>query len=344
MDPRLTEDIIYRWGKSIGVDAQCVKMRGTGLLTTFTLRVPLSQVALVPASRWEVKYQGMDLSFTLCERTETKDDKNAAARGNSATTEQQRNKPSGGEQDKQVAKPIESGAKRMRADQSNKTDSEDPSTPVAPGCFIEAGDSEEGSSVIVQATRAIARSGTNIVQGTLKLEDASQQSLEHEGCIERGIDTRSGSSHWVIYHPAAKVIYGLSKGRRWFGDQRNGGCQSAKEAAETKLDEWRHNFAKIRLERKQVTMCLCPWDECPNKDLREHEGQRVSHVSTWRLVHANSVEHQLHSATAGGRNEARRRCQEIERKCKEQESHASEDAKEVSVAAENAISVDGNSD
>ena len=115
-----------------------------------------------------------------------------------------------------------------------------------------------------------------------------------------------GAYHWVISHPTAKLLLGRASGRRQFSERAHGGEQATRSLAQQTLDLWKEEAERELRNTRHMKLCLCDSQDCQQKRSRE-VGRAIKHVSSWKLVHEHSVEHQLAFASTTGSKIAAKR-------------------------------------
>jgi hypothetical protein len=185
------------------------------------------------------------------------------------------------------------------------------------GSFVEIGADGDTPALVAEILRVDTVAGRPLVTARVKdLNSNKEPVFTHEGTIRRkGPDAR-GIYHWVIYHPGAKLLLGIASGTRWFSDKAYGGQEGAILAALRTLDSWKQTCRSELGNLTEPQLCLCPGLDCPNRKVMEIQGRPVRHITTWTLVHATSLEHQLGFATKLGSKLVKERTAVIDARCK----------------------------
>ena len=130
----------------------------------------------------------------------------------------------------------------------------------------------------------------------------------------RGPSSR-GVYHWVIYHPGVKLLLGIASGTQWFSDKVYGGQEGAKIKAQQTLTSWRLACQKEMSSLQNPQICLCPGVDCPGRKTTSMNGKPVRHITAWKVVHGNSLEHTLGFARELETGIAAKRAAAINAKC-----------------------------
>ncbi len=185
--------------------------------------------------------------------------------------------------------------KRLSASQAH------PCVAMAPtvGKFVEIGNGKNSDS-IAEITEIDFVDGRTVVHAKLRGISDDLSVFKHHGKLERKGPDKRGNYHWIMYHPAAKVLFGLVCGKRWFCDRVHGGEQQALAEATETLAMWRDASHAELHRREQRKICLCADFNCGRKKRQRGKSEPVLHAQAWRCMNVTSVEHMLHGVGEKG--------------------------------------------
>ena len=201
-------------------------------------------------------------------------------------------------QDEDRVIPIpEATLKRMHTEYGSKASNHQGH--IQAGSFVEIGTDSPGCETIAEIKTHHVVEGRTIVTVELKIPDPQSNLLCHYGRMYRKGPDKRGAYHWVVYHSMAKLLLGRASGRRQFSERAHGGEQATRSLAQQTLDLWKEEAERELRNMRHMKLCLCDSQDCQQKRSRE-VGRAIKHVSSWKLVHEHSVEHQLAFASTTG--------------------------------------------
>ena len=98
------------------------------------------------------------------------------------------------------------------------------------GGYVEIGTNDNDTS-IANNSSVEGYSGKHILQARLIHNTDELAVFRRGGRIDSTGPDKRGSYQYKIYHPPAKVLFGISSGARWLGDKAYGGPEAAQKAA-----------------------------------------------------------------------------------------------------------------